>query len=302
MRYMMRAPSICRKESKMARKAAPPPPQPASLTVEAKRGAIPRFQKRIEELKAFDVSSVRQWSAPEVTKLSHAIDKTLTDVFGPDTVEYNRYSDIKHLGRMRSTHDELHDYVQYLREDIAEAVAVLEGVISGFQEDIEHAGPETSSHPSPREAPRAPNKKVFVVHGHDEAARETVARFLVALGLQPIILHEQVSQSRTVIEKIEANSDVGFAVVLLTGDDVGGKSASELKPRARQNVIFELGYFIGHLKRARVCALKRGDVEVLSDFSGVVYTEFDAKGGWKMELAKEIRAAGIAINAEAVLA
>lgn len=139
-------------------------------------------------------------------------------------------------------------------------------------------------------------RKVFVVHGHDEFAREAVARFLEKLGFEAIILHEQVNQGRTIIEKIEAHGEVGFAVVLLTPDDFGGERNGETKPRARQNVILELGYFIARLGRSRVCALKRGDIEIPSDFGGVVYETFDTSGGWKSALGKELSAAGFEID------
>lgn len=137
------------------------------------------------------------------------------------------------------------------------------------------------------------SNKVFIVHGHDGEARETVARYLYKLGFEPVILHEQANQGRTVIEKIEANRDVGFAVVLLTPDDVGRSvKEDEMKPRARQNVLLELGYFICHLGRDRVCTLRRGSVDIPSDFAGVVWENMDDGNGWKMALARELRAAG----------
>jgi predicted nucleotide-binding protein len=139
-------------------------------------------------------------------------------------------------------------------------------------------------------------RKVFIVHGHDEGARESVARFLEQLKFDPIILHEQANQGRTIIEKIEAHGDVGFAVILLTPDDVGSVRGGDLQPRARQNVLLELGYFVGRLGRARVCALKRGDMEVPSDFGGVVYGPFDAGGAWKQALSRELQAAGFDID------
>jgi predicted nucleotide-binding protein len=143
----------------------------------------------------------------------------------------------------------------------------------------------------------ADSRNVFLVHGHDEAARETVARFLENLDLHPIILHEQPSMGKTVIEQFEAHADVGFAVVLLTPDDMGGlASEGELKPRARQNAILELGYFIGTLGRSRVCALYVEGVEIPSDFHGVVYVPYDAAGGWRLKLASEIRAAGLPVD------
>jgi hypothetical protein len=95
-------------------------------------------------------------------------------------------------------------------------------------------------------------RKAFIVHGRDDGAREAVARYVEKLGFEAIILHEQANQGRTIIEKIEAHRDVGFAVVLLTPDDVGSIKGEALQPRARQNVLLELGYFVGRLGRSRV--------------------------------------------------
>ena len=140
------------------------------------------------------------------------------------------------------------------------------------------------------------SRKVFIVHGHDDGARETVARFLERIGLEAIILHEQANQGRTIIEKVVAHSDVGFAVVLLTPDDEGCEKGGSPEPRARQNVLLELGYFIGRLGRDKVCALKRGTLEIPSDFAGVVWETMDSNGGWKQALARELEAAGHSID------
>ncbi len=140
--------------------------------------------------------------------------------------------------------------------------------------------------------------KVFLVHGQDDAAKAIVARFISGCGLEPIILHEQANGGRTIIEKFEKEADVGFAVILLTPDDVGGIRrgndfvSDELKLRARQNVILELGYFAGRLGRDRVAALKKGDVELPSDIAGVVWTPMDGADAWKMSLARELKNAG----------
>jgi|SRR5208283_205531 len=152
---------------------------------------------------------------------------------------------------------------------------------------------DTAATPVPS---RSLSRKVFVVHGHDEGARETVARFLEQLGFEPIILHEQANQGRTIIEKVEAHGDVGFAIVLLTPDDEGCQKGGTPQPRARQNVLLELGYFIGRLGRKHVCALKRGDVEIPSDFGGVVYETYDSSGGWKQALGRELQAIGYEIS------
>ena len=135
-------------------------------------------------------------------------------------------------------------------------------------------------------------EKVFIVHGHDEGALQGLARFIGDIGLTPIILHEQPNQGQTIIEKIERNADVGFAVVLLTPDDVFTDKNSNRVLRARQNVMLELGYFLGHLGRARVCALKKGGVEIPSDYDGVVWVPLDEHNGWQMRLIKELKAVG----------
>lgn len=153
----------------------------------------------------------------------------------------------------------------------------------------------------PRDKPRD-SHRVFIVHGHEEAPREMVARFLAEIGLEPVILHEQVNRGMTVVEKLHANSDVGFAVVLLTPDDVGrANDATDLKPRARQNVLLELGYFVGSLGRDRVCALLKGDLEIPSDITGVVYTPFDAARAWRISLARELDAAGYEVDFNKVM-
>lgn len=141
------------------------------------------------------------------------------------------------------------------------------------------------------------NRKVFIVHGHDNEMKIAVAECLRKLEFEPIILNEQANQSMTVIEKIERHSDVEFAVILLSPCDEGRKKdVGDYKPRARQNVILELGYFIGKIGRQNTCSLLKESVEAPSDFTGIVYTDFDSKGAWKMELAKELNAAGFTVN------
>ena len=136
--------------------------------------------------------------------------------------------------------------------------------------------------------------KVFIVHGHDGEAKEAVARFVEKIGLEAIILHEQVSSGNTIIEKIEANSNVSFAIVLYTPCDVGASKGEQdrPKPRARQNVIFEHGYLIGKIGRKNVCALVKGDIEKPTDISGVVYIPMDEGDGWKLAVGKEMKACG----------
>jgi predicted nucleotide-binding protein len=148
-------------------------------------------------------------------------------------------------------------------------------------------------------APRC--DRVFLVHGHDVALNQSVSRFVEKLGLELVILPEQPNIGRTLIEKLEDYSDVAYAIALLTADDVAApkdqsNSAKEWKPRARQNVIFELGVFVGKLGRGKVCALYKPGVEIPSDYKGVGYVAMDPGGGWKLELLREMRAAGLEVD------
>ena len=144
--------------------------------------------------------------------------------------------------------------------------------------------------------------KVFIVHGHDELVKEKVARFVSQVGLDPIILHEQISGSKTIIEKIEHYADqVCYAIVLYTPCDRGAKAnVTTPRFRARQNVVFEHGYFIGKLGREKVIALVKGDIEQPNDCSGVVYETIDSGDAWKMTLAKEMRGAGCSIDLNSI--
>ena len=138
--------------------------------------------------------------------------------------------------------------------------------------------------------------KVFIVHGRDNELKESVARYIEKLGLEAIILHEQPNGGKTIIEKFENAADVGFAIVLLTPDDEGGLVGDKMHLRARQNVVFELGYFIGKLKRTHVAALVKGDVEVPSDITGFAYIGVDYEGYWKLKIAQELKSCGYDVD------
>jgi predicted nucleotide-binding protein len=148
----------------------------------------------------------------------------------------------------------------------------------------------------PTEASRSPNR-VFVVHGQNDRARDGVVSFLESLGLKGIVLHEQPNMGRHLLTKfIEEAELVTFAVVLMTDDDVGGATGKDLSPRARQNVILELGYFLAHLGQPRVCALITPGLETPSDFDGIVYIRMDESGLWQKELNRELIAAKMPLN------
>ena len=146
------------------------------------------------------------------------------------------------------------------------------------------------------------NKKVFIVHGHDHALKVELEVFLSHIGLKPIVLHREVDGGQTIIEKFEANSDVSYAFILLTPDEITytidqGDIKDENRKketRARPNVIFEFGYFVAKLGRKKVCALHKGDVAIPSDLSGFIYKKVDHNiEEIGFSLIKELKAAGL---------
>lgn len=148
--------------------------------------------------------------------------------------------------------------------------------------------------------PTVKKNKVFIVHGRDNEAKQEVARYIEKIGLTPIILHEQASGGKTIIEKIEHYSEeAGYAIVLYTACDHGrGIHETKVHPkqRARQNVVFEHGYLMAKLGRENVCALVKGEIETPNDISGVVYVALDLSGAWKTEIAKELKVSGYTIK------
>jgi predicted nucleotide-binding protein len=151
------------------------------------------------------------------------------------------------------------------------------------------------------------SKKIFIVHGHNNEMKETVARMIEKVKLTPVILHERANGGKTIIEKLLVNSlDIAFAIVLLSADDLGfskTENPKSAKLRARQNVIFELGLFIGKLGRERVIALMEtvDGFEHPSDYNGVVFVKYDNSDNWKLELLREFQDIGIPVNANDLL-
>lgn len=167
-------------------------------------------------------------------------------------------------------------------------------------EDLKLSEAKVGARASNTASPELSNR-IFVVHGRDDGMRESVARVLTTLGLEPVILHEQADRGRTIIEKFYEHSDVGFAVVLLSPDDSGyliSDGPDAVKPRARQNVILELSFFLGRLGRENVVALYKGDVEIPSDFSGVLYKRYDSDGAWPYKLTRELKESGYEVSAD----
>ena len=147
---------------------------------------------------------------------------------------------------------------------------------------------------------RTCGEEVFIVHGRNEAAKHAIAIFVERLGLKAIILDEQPDDGLTIIEKLEREAqNVGFAIAALTPDDVGAlkdEADEQLKLRARQNVIFELGYFMGKLGRPRVCLLIEGELENPSDLDGLLYVPISSSNEWQLKLATAMQRAGLPVD------
>jgi len=286
----------------MARRKKPPQPESKVLSIEDLRTGIRKLQKRIDELSQFDVSVIEERFDSKASALKDKINSTLADIFGRDTPEYNDHS-IWSLDTLPLVAGGPEHPINVVREayqkGINDAVTRLSGLKDTLEEKLEDLEERPSSSVTLRPEREPPgNRKVFIVHGHDELAKQTVARFVSQLDLTPIILHEQPNKGRTIIEKLEAHTSVDFAIVLLTPDDIGypANDKSKKSTRARQNVLLELGLFIGVLGRSRVCALYKRGVEIPSDYQGVLFTPMDDAGAWKLSLAREIKQAGVDID------
>lgn len=192
-----------------------------------------------------------------------------------------------------------------LNKDIDQKIHRLDSIIERL-ELVPQKNASASLGVGEEEQARIPakTKKVFVVHGHDEIAKTNLEVFLHEIGLEPVVLHRQADEGQTIIEKFEKHSDVGYAFILLTPDEIAYPRADEAKEdrsrqkefRARPNVIFEFGYFVGKLGRSKVCCLYTGDVSLPSDVNGMIYKKF-TKGidDVAFSIIKDLKASGYAI-------
>jgi hypothetical protein len=260
-----------------------------------KAEAISKIQSQITQIA--DLKTKRH-DCPEFTKWLRATDLALRNIFGEKARNVDEFNSVSYSPVMVVMGGGDQFQQPYL-SGLDEAQALLESMVDEIEEYWNEGDSPVEQIPSGDTGNTSTgSKRVFIVHGHDDGTKETIARFVAELGFEPIILHEQASAGKTVIEKFESHSEACFAIALLTPDDVGGiAGADDLRPRARQNVIFEFGYFVGKLSRKRVCALTKGDVEIPSDYAGVVYVPIDSAGAWRMLLVREMKGAGLTVDA-----
>lgn len=191
----------------------------------------------------------------------------------------------------------IYSFFRYSREIVSRDEQYTKDITDEILEEAQNSL-NTAVSELKKEIPIYSNHKVFIVHGRDVLLRTQVESVLRALGLEPIILQEQANNGKTIIEKIEECTDVGFGIVLYTPCDEGRLKSEEgkLNPRARQNVVLEHGYLMAKLGRERVCCLVSDDVEFPSDIQGVGYIPANDIDQWKYKIAKELKGAGFDID------
>ncbi len=262
-----------------------------------KAQTIDRIQRAVDAIPA--LMSMPRFSQ-EFTKWHRNTRIAIAHTFGEDSQHIRTFDSIEYRPGIVINGIPNQPFQEAYLGGLGYANAILESMIEEIEEYCQDdVQPQTVNGQASVDKPIASNG-VFVVHGRDEAAKHTLARYLGDLGLEPVILQERPSQGRTIIEKFEEYAEtVGFAVVLGTPDDLGGlaEEPDNRQHRMRQNVVFELGYFTRALGRNKVCVLlKDVGIERPSDYDGVIYIPMDDGDGWKLALGRELRAAGFTID------
>ncbi len=229
--------------------------------------------------------------ANEYKRWSRKLWRYIKDIFGENSQQIHELLDIDFVCHHN-------DYDCNSKEIFLSGKTEMQSLLESFMEEIEEWD-DGSANPSKESILEIDKSKVFIVHGHDDGLKNEVARFIEKLELEVIILHELPNAGKTIIEKIEFYSNVGFGIVLYTDCDSGSKKGGELKPRARQNVIFEHGFLIGKLGREFVSHLARSNIEMPNDISGTVYV--DRNNNWKNDIFKELKNAGYDVDANRIM-
>lgn len=226
-------------------------------------------------------------SSPEFKAWKARTERFLIREFGQDSYELKDFRNYRFTLTVFSMGTPTTEFASACARDLRCVEAVFQTYLEDMKETDENEGYNLVSTESSHES-------VFIVHGHNEAIKQSVARLVEKQGISAVILHEQPNQGATIIEKFEANSGVGAAICLFSADDIGrSKESSVNNSRARQNVVFETGFFMGKLGRNHVIVVADRDVEIPSDMQGIVYTDSRV---WEYELLKELKAMGYGID------
>lgn len=243
---------------------------------------LEKFKKEAEIFASKNITG----SNPEFVAWNNSLIRFMEKEYGINSTTTNNFRNRKYSLSIYPVGTSEERFISVFKRDMNVTLAELSVLLEEEQENIDDIEgftqlPEINKN----------SKKVFIVHGRDESKKYELYGFLHDQGLQPIILHDQVNNGRTIIEKIENNSDVACAIILLTPDDVGklNDDKEQLKTRARQNVIFEAGYFMGKLGRDRTILIS-GVEENLSDIDGIVYLDIN---NYRYNLLKELKELGL---------
>ena len=246
-----------------------------------------RFKKIYDDIDVLIEHRVRT-SSQEFISWKTRAERFLRTHYGENSKEVVDFGNT-HFSLMIYTFNETEsDYIEACKSGLVKSKAVFEVYLEELKENDVTPDNEATWDNS------ISKSKVFVVHGHDEALKQEVARIVEKQGLEAIILSEQANHGKTIIEKFEENTDVGAAICLFTGDDYGkAKDVEDDNLRARQNVVFEAGYFMGKLGRENVILIANPEIELPSDLQGVVYTNDKS---WQIDVLKELREIGYTID------
>ena len=258
----------------------------------------------IESLRTLDFHAIQfgLWQKRVMNLLIHGFGEFCSQVKEFREISfYDEYADQESKNPWSAAdfdYDAVGNYQSGLNKAQTQLMSIKEEVGKYFNENKEKDGLKINS-----QRIEGVNKKIFIVHGHDDLLRVKVVDVVKRLGLEPIVLRDKPNKGRTIIEKFEENADVGFTIVLLSADDKGydKNNPNEISDRARQNVVLELGYFIGKYGRDRVMVLCAPSVERPGDIAGVVYTDATNEYSWSLELVKELNAVGFKVDANKLL-
>jgi predicted nucleotide-binding protein len=272
-----------------ARSAPVAPHQP---TISPELG-LKKLQALLEQIAEIRLSGHRSAASSTWEK---NVKIELAELYGESSLIFKEFNRIWFTPGVAYPGQPNSEYVEAFNSGLDEATGFLESRIKDLRERAEQQSPSVAGLSF---TPETDSRRIFVVHGHGHGQKETVARFLGKLDLEPIILHEQPDKGKTIIEKFESHAaEARCAVVILTADDIASSKATpeQKELRARQNVIFELGFFVGKLGRQRTFALVEKGVTLPSDIHGVVYIPLD-NVEWRSLLVRELKAAGLDVDA-----
>lgn len=284
------------------------PKLPTELLI-SRDDAKSKLQERIQKglaIKQININSLEalEDAKNECSKWNSFNTELLKRIFSTDELA-EEYSQWIGIGVIAMRTPSLGEKIADLYKDIDKKIHRIDSIIERLELiPLTKSASTTTTQESGLALSPAKNKKVFVVHGHDEIAKTNLEVFLHEIGLMPIVLHRQADEGLTIIEKFEKHSDVSYAFILLTPDEISYLIADERKDdnqrrkefRARPNVIFEFGYFVGRLGRSRVCCLYTGDVSLPSDVNGMIYKKFtNSIEEVAYSIIKDLKASGYAI-------